>query len=308
MDHANPNYEQPHSRTLIKVLVLALFCLGGIGAGIWFKDRDQMDALNAERAQMVATMNQAQAQSKSQIQELTNRIDLLTAAQIREQAPVKKAARPGAKAVRRKSLVANDPRVDKLQGQLTDTQQELARTKDDIAKTRDDLNGSIAKTRDDLNGSIAQTRDELAKSHADLAGQIDSTRTDLNGSIAKTHDEVIALRKRGETNIYEFHLDKSKEFHVVGPVTVSLRSTNPKHKTYDVAMIVEDNQINKKHVNLYEPIWIRLSDRPQAVELVVNRVDKDRISGYLSEPKYKRSELASASEKAPDRPQQLGSR
>lgn len=308
MDHANPNYEQPHSRTLIKVLVLALFCLGGIAAGIWFKDRDQMDSLNAERAQMVATMNQAQAQSKSQIQELTNRIDLLTAAQIREQAPVKKAARPGAKAARRKPLVANDPRVDKLQGQLADTQQELARTKDDIAKTRDDLNGSIAKTRDDLNGSIAQTRDELAKSHADLAGQIDSTRTDLNGSIAKTHDEVIALRKRGETNIYEFHLDKSKEFHVVGPVTVSLRSTNPKHKTYDVAMIVEDNQISKKHVNLYEPIWIRLSDRPQAVELVVNRVDKDRISGYLSEPKYKRSELASASEKAPDRPQQLGSR
>ncbi len=308
MDHANPNFEQPQSRISTKVLVLALFVVGGIGAGIWVKDRDQMDAMNAERTQMAAAMNQSVSQSKSQIQELTNRIDLLTAAQVRAQAPVKPAARPAAKAARRKPLVANDPRVDKLQGQLADTQQELARQKDDIARTRDDLNGSISKTRDDLNGSIAQTRDEMAKSHDDLAGQINSTRSDLNGSIAKTHDEVVALRKRGETNIYEFHLDKSKQFHVVGPVTVSLRSTNPKHKTYDVAMIIEDNEISKKHVNLYEPVWIRLTDRPQAVELVVNRVDKDRISGYLSDPKYKRSELAAASEKAPERPQQLENR
>jgi len=304
MDHANPNFEQPHSRISTKMLVLALFVVGGIGAGIWVKDRDQMDAMSAERAQMAATMNQ----SKSQIQELTNRIDLLTAAQMRAQTPVKPAARPSAKAARRKPLVANDPRVDKLQGQLADTQQELARTKDDIARTRDDLNGSIAKTRDDLNGSISQTRDQLAKSHDELAGQINSTRSDLNGSIAKTHDEVVALRKRGETNVYEFHLDKSKQFHVVGPVTVSLRSTNPKHKTYDVAMIIEDNEISKKHVNLYEPVWIRMTDRPQAVELVVNRIDKDRITGYLSEPKYKRSELASTSEKAPERPQQLENR
>ena len=69
-------------------------------------------------------------------------------------------------------------------------------------------------------------------------------------------------------------------------------------------MIVEDNQISKKNVNLYEPILIHLRDLPQAAELVVNRIDKDKITGYLSEPKYKRSELSSAAEK----PQPLQSR
>jgi hypothetical protein len=307
--HANQFGNPGRSRFGTIPLIIALVCLGAVTMGMWYKNHEQADAMNAERAQMSATLNQALAQSKSQIQELNSRIDMLTMAQIRAQAAVgRPAARSGKKAVavgaRRKPLVANDPRVDKLQGQLADTQQELARTKDDIAKTRDDLNGSIAQTRD----SIAQTRDELAKSRDDLSGQINSTRSDLNGSIAKTHDEVVALRKRGEQNIYEFQIDKSKGFQRVGPLSVSLRSTNPKHKTYDLAMIVEDSQLSKKHVNLYEPVWIRLSDRAQAVELVVNRVDKDHVSGYLSEPKYKRSELASTSEKAAEKPQQLETR
>ncbi len=309
MQNQYPNpFEKPapsRSRTL--PLLVAIFCLGGVALGIWVKDREQVDAMNAERAHMETALNQALTQSKSQIQDLNARIEALQLAEARAQAP-KATPRPARKtaaaAARRKPVVANDPRVDRLQGQLADTQQELARTRDDIAKTRDDM----AKTRDDLNGSIAQTRDALAKSHDELSGQINSTRADLSGSIAKTHDEVVALRKRGEQNIYEFQLDKSKQFQRVGPLSVSLRSTNAKHKTYDLAMMVEDNQISKKHVNLYEPIWIRLSDRPQAVELVVNRVDKDRISGYLSEPRYKRSELASTAEKAPEKPQQLETR
>src|SRR5690348_5845683 len=313
LNEQSTQYEKPSRRLGTMPLVFALFCLAGVAVGIWVKDRQEIDTANAERAQMAANLNQTLAQSKSQVQELNSRLDALMLAQARAQAQAqapaaRPAARNGKAPVRRKPLVANDPRVDKLQGQLSETQQELARTRDDMNKTRDDLNGSIAKTRDDLNGSIAETRDALAKSHDDLSGQINSTRSDLNGSIAKTHDEVVALRKRGEQNIYEFHLDKTKQFEKVGPLSLALRSTNPKHKTYDVAMIVEDNTLSKKHVNLYEPIWIRMSDRPQAVELVVNRVDKDRISGYLSEPKYKRSELASASEKAPDRPQQLGNR
>jgi hypothetical protein len=41
-------------------------------------------------------------------------------------------------------------------------------------------------------------------------------------------------------------------------------------------------------------VWLNLSDRPQPLELVINQITKDHISGYLSEPKYKRSELGQA--------------
>jgi len=304
MENEHPNlFDRPmRSRVGTMPLILAMLVLGAVALGMWVRDRQQVDAMNIERAQMEATLNQALAQSKGQIQDLNSRIEALTLAQAKTSAPALKPAahstrKPAAGAARRQPLVANDPRVDRLQGQLADTQQELARTQDDIAKTRDDLNGSIA-----------QARDAMAKSHDELSTQITATRTDLSGSIARTHDEVVALRKRGEQNVYEFQLDKSKQFQRVGPLSVSLRSTSTKHKTYDLAMMVEDNQLSKKHVNLYEPIWIRLSDRPQAVEFVVNRVDKDRISGYLSEPKYKRSELASSSDKTPEKPPQLETR
>ena len=289
-------------------MLLALFCTTALALGLWVRDRQQSAAFDVERAHMAGNLDQATSQSKTQILALNQRLDELAVAQAHaqqqaEQAPPAPVKRTAAKARRKPAepVVANDPRVDRLQGQLSDTQQELART-------RDELSGKIDSTRTDLSGSIAQTRDDLAKSRDEINGRINSTRDDLNGSIARTHEEVVALRKRGEQNIYEFRLDKSKLFQRVGPISVSLRNTNIKHKSYDLAMMVEDNQLDKKHVNLFEPVWINLSDRPQPVELVVNHVDKNQISGYVTESKYKKSELTASTEKPPAKPQQLETR
>jgi hypothetical protein len=325
MEYQQPSpYTAPSRRNLPMIsLVIALFCLGALAVGLWVRDRENTEAFDMERVKMKADLSQAASQSRMQVEELNRRVDLLTAQQERAQQPAPahtrraESAKPkpaGARTVaqtRRRAgqpLAANDPRFDGLQGQLSDTQKELARTKEELSgrinSTRDDLNGSIAQTRDD----VAKTRDEMAKNHEELTGRLSSTRDELNGSIARTHEEVVALRKRGETNVYEFRLDRSKFFQPVGPLSISLENTNLKHKTYDLGLIVEDNKLDKKHVNLYEPIWIRLSDRPQPIELVVNHIDKNRIAGYLSEPKYKKSELASNAEKAPEKPQQLATR
>jgi hypothetical protein len=148
---------------------------------------------------------------------------------------------------------------------------------------------------------LSSTREEVEKTRADLQGRLSSTRDELNGSIARTHEDVVALQKRGERNYYEFNLNKSKQFHRVGPMSLSLRKVNFKKKSYDLGMMVDDFQLNKKSVNLYEPIWITLTDRPQPVELVVNRISKDQVQGYLSEPKYRKSDL-SASAAPSDKP------
>ena len=59
----------------------------------------------------------------------------------------------------------------------------------------------------------------------------------------------------------------------------------------NLAMFVDDNQLQKKSVNLFEPVWVNLQDQSQPVQLVVNQIGKDQIQGYISAPKYKRSEL-----------------
>ena len=57
-------------------------------------------------------------------------------------------------------------------------------------------------------------------------------------------------------------------------------------------MLVDDHQLSKKNVDLYEPIWLHQGDMPQPVQLVVNQINKDHVHGYLSVPRYKESELA----------------
>jgi hypothetical protein len=151
-----------------------------------------------------------------------------------------------------------DPRFKEMQARLADQQKQIAGTREDLDKARDEL-----------------------------GGKLDSTRDELSTSIAKSHDEVVELQKRGERSYYEFQLDKSKEFQRVGPIRLSLRKADLKHKAFNVAMMVDDSELQKKNVNLYEPVWINLGG--ETVELVVNEIHKDHIQGYLSEPKFKRN-------------------
>jgi hypothetical protein len=120
---------------------------------------------------------------------------------------------------------------------------------------------------------------------------IASARTDLQGSIAKTHEELVVLQRKGERNYYEFSIDKSKSFRTVGPVGVSLRKANTKDQYADLKLIMDDREVSKKHLNLYEPVIFYPSGERQPVELVINSIDKNHIRGYISAAKYRASDL-----------------
>ncbi len=69
---------------------------------------------------------------------------------------------------------------------------------------------------------------------------------------------------------------------------LALRNADVKHKSFNMAMMVEDSQLQKKNVNLYEPVWVNVDG--ESLELVVNQIKKDHVEGYLSEPKYRRTD------------------
>jgi len=118
-----------------------------------------------------------------------------------------------------------------------------------------------------------------------------STRTELQSSIGKTHDEIVVLQRRGERNYYEFDIEKSKQFSHTGPVGVSLRKANTKHQYADLELMVDDREVSKKHLNLYEPAMFYPDDSRQPLEVVVISILKNHIRGYISAPKYRASEL-----------------
>lgn len=258
------------NRWLAIGLVL-LLGIAGVAFGYGYRQQILVGHLTAEQTVANATISQMQGQMSA----MTAKLNEMAAAQAAAQAaaktqvqntnqPEKKSA-VAAHATPRRNVVA-DKRYKQLQAQLQEQQKQLKETQDLVSRNR-----------------------------ADLEGNLNSTRDELNGSIARTHEELVTLEKRGERSYFEFDLTKSKEFERVGPLTLSLRKADTKHKNYDLKMIVDDNQLTKTKVNLYEPIWIHAENQSQPVQVVVNRIEKNLVHGYVSAPKYKPSDLAAAS-------------
>jgi hypothetical protein len=233
------------------------------------RERRHSQELTTSNEALVASLRQMQSQAQS----LSEKLDAIAAqsAAIPPPAPRVAPREPGrrvrAVAIPRKAArPADDPRWRQMQTKLADQQEQ-----------------------------IDTTREEASQARKELQANLNSTRDELGGSIAKTHEDLAMLQKRGERNYYEFQMDKSKQFHAAGPLSLSLRKVNVKQGYYDLVLVVDDRQLEKKRVNLYEPLMFTLADRPQPVELVVNQINKNQVKGYVSEPKYKKSELANAS-------------
>jgi hypothetical protein len=260
---------QPASTGINRWLVVAaalLLVFAAVAFGYGYRQQILVGHLTAQASVANATINGMQGQ----LTNLTAKLNEMSAAQqaaseaaAQKRASLGHAGAAGPKSANAKSTVTPGKQLKELRAQL-DQQQKL----------------------------LSQTQADVARNRADLEGNLNSTRDELNGSIAKTHEELVALAKRGERSYFEFDLTKSKQFQRVGPLTLSLRHADTKHKNYDVQMIVDDNQLTKKHVNLYEPIWIHTENASQPVQVVVNKVEKNLIHGYVSAPKYKPSELA----------------
>jgi len=62
--------------------------------------------------------------------------------------------------------------------------------------------------------------------------------------------KLVVLQKRGERNYFEFDLTKSKQFSASDRLLSPCAGPIPKHMNYDMSMVVDDNQLSKKRVNL----------------------------------------------------------
>ncbi len=132
------------------------------------------------------------------------------------------------------------------------------------------------------------TQAQLEKTVADLK----STVGDLgvqSGLIATNGKELSALRALGERNYTDFRLAKSKKPEKVGDVQIQLVSVDPKKNKYTIRLIANDKPLDKKDKELNEPVQFYLARATQPYELVVNRIDKDLIIGYVAAPKVQQT-------------------
>jgi len=187
-------------------------------------------------------------------------------------------------------------------GELRRARAMVAELQSEHARQMDDLKHEIALKADQqqlgaLTADVSDTKTDLnktKKSVEDLVNSFGMTRTRFGTLIARNHDEIEALRKLGERDYYEFTLVRHHPIRLAN-LGLDLKKTNAKHHTFTVDLLVDDVWVKKSNRTINEPIFFTTQGSRSFSELVVNKVDKGVISGYISTPKNP-TQMASRSE------------
>lgn len=132
-----------------------------------------------------------------------------------------------------------------------------------------------------LNGDVTGVKTDLDATKS----SIQMARGELGTLIARNHEEIDQLRRTGQRDYFEFTLNRKAGPQKVGDVQVELRGTNTKKNQFTVIVHADDSRFEKKNRSVNEPIYFYTNGSRSALELVVNKVAKDRATGYLSVPK-----------------------
>jgi hypothetical protein len=179
-------------------------------------------------------------------------------------------------------------KVDETRTQLEAAQlQAKQELKSDISQVKEASDSKISAVGTEVSSvktDLGATKTELEKTVADLK----RATGDLDGHsvlIATNAKELAALRTLGERNYVDFTVTKSKTSSKVSDVQILLKKADIKKHTYTIELTVDDASVEKKDKVMNEPVQFMTSKSKQPYELVVNKVTKDTIAGYLAIPK-----------------------
>ncbi len=153
-------------------------------------------------------------------------------------------------------------------------QQQLGALAQDVTATRTDLDGT-KKVVDTVKSDLGMARSELGT------------------LIARNHDDIEYLRKLGERDYFEFTLTRKQPQTIAG-VGLSLKRADVKRHRFTMELQADDMVIEKKDRTVNEPVFFYIHGSKKPYEIVVNKVQSDKVVGYISTPKSA-AEIASRS-------------
>ncbi len=263
--HGTPGWIAP------VIVILALISLTGLGLA-WYDSSQlqaaqqsfgaEMKTAQQSTAQQIATLEQKETQADAANTELQGDLGVVTKRLRITQGDLKTA--------REEETQIRDESAQKIAQMDNDVKTQLA-----TKASTDDLNAT--------NGTVSGVKTDLEGTKNDLK----MARSELGTLIARNHDEVDQLRRMGERDYVEFAVQGRNKPQKVGNgnLTVELRSVNMKKNQFTVALVVDDVRTEKKDRTVNEPIVFYPRGSHQPDEFVVNSVNKDKITGYVSTPK-----------------------
>src|SRR5215470_1597069 len=262
-EKASPAWQLP------AILVLGLIAIGGLAFG-W----NASNKLDATKQDVAAQLKTTQGAIDQDMSSLKDRL---------------------AQTEKTNTDLQGDLKV--VTGKLKITQGQLKKAREEASAANLDTSNKLTALDTSVHTDLAtKASSEDVKSVDTKVGgvrtDLDTTREDLKMArsemgtlIARNHDEIDQLRRLGERDYVEFTVAGKNKPQKVGNLTVELKGVNEKRGQFSVNMTAEDRSLLKKNRAVNEPIFFYLSGTKIPEELVINKVGKDTVSGYVSIPK-----------------------
>src|SRR5438046_4929882 len=266
--------------TLPAMVVLGLIASGGLAVG--WSASSKLDGTQQAVAAQLKTAEQTMQQDMASLKDRLAQDDKANTdihGDLRVVLEKLKINQGQLKKAREEAAKLNDATTEKLTALDTSVHSELATkaTSDDVKV----VDTKVVGVKTDLDA----TREDLKMA-----------RSEMGTLIARNHDEIDQLRRLGERDYVEFTIVGKNKPQKVGNVTVELKGVNEKRNQFTAAMTIEDKRFEKKNRAMNEPIFFYTSGTHIPEEMVVNKVGKNTISGYVSIQKANSQTTASASQ------------
>jgi HAMP domain-containing protein len=179
---------------------------------------------------------------------------------------------------------------EQLQKRTAELQKQQRAAETRLAHEQEQQIGQVTGQIESVKGEVGGVKTDVGAVKSDLEttkGKLERAIGDLgqqSGLIAHTRDDLEFLKHKGDRNYYEFTLNKNQRTPV-STISLQLKKADAKKGKFTLNVIADDRTIEKKDRTLYEPMQFYTGRDRLFYELVVFKVDKDRVSGYLSTPK-----------------------
>ncbi len=162
-----------------------------------------------------------------------------------------------------------------------------------VQAAKSEAESKISQVNTEVGGvksEVSVVKTDLENTRRDLEGtqrQLVDVRDTLSAAVAKNSSELAQLRLKGERDYVEFTIPKKNQLTKVEDIRLILTKTDQKKGKFNMKIVVDDNQLEKKDRFINEPIQFLVGQNRIRYEIVINWVQKNQAGGYLSIPKDK---------------------
>ena len=262
-------------------LAIALALGGNVGLMIHSRSVEKSLAdLQATTQAQVADLNQQMAAKSAAADQRVSSVEKAAKDSVAiEQARALAESRRSAAALSAKLALAQESQ-QKVAGDLDNLKQAHGATATKVEEMGGDLNG--------VKGDLAGAKSEL-EGHGSELKRVNGDMGVMSGAIATNAKELATLRELGERNYTEFNLKRKAAPQNVSGIQLALTKADAKRNRFTLDVLADDKRVEKRDRTVNEPVQLYVSGYRQPVEIVVNRVNKDEVAGYVAVPKVARA-------------------